>query len=362
MARLTWVRAVAGLTTSRSAISSLDSPAPARAMTSRSRSVRAARSTAPAGALAWRRAAANSAIRRRVTLGASRASPSATTRTARSSSIGSVFLSRKPLAPAARASNTYSSSSKVVSTSTRTPARSSSATIRRVASSPSMTGMRMSIRTTSGRAERARATAAAPSPASPTTSTSPASSSRARNPARTSPWSSTRTTLITDCRREGGLDAEAAAGAGAGLEAAAEGPGPFPHPQDPLAAAGAVAVARPGAAVVGDLDHHLAVGVTDGHLGPAGPGVADHVGQRLLDDAVGGQVDGGRQPPRLPLERHRDLDPGPGRLGDQRVQLGQPGGRGQRRPAAVAGPLAEHAQHGVQLAEGLVAGLADRGQ
>src|SRR5215216_7140082 len=377
MARLTWVRAVAGLTTSRSAISWLDSPAPARAMTSRSRSVRAARSTR-AGGLARRRAAANSAISRRVTLGASRASPSATTRTARSSSMGSVFLSRKPLAPAARAANTYSSSSKVVRTSTRTPARSSSATIRRVASRPSSTGMRMSISTTSGRVERASSTAAAPSPASPTTSMSPASSSRARNPARTSPWSSTSRTLITGApprgspdpagssgaHREAGLDAEPAPGPGAGLQAAPEGTGPLPHARDPLSApAGPVArrVVRAGP-VVDDLDLDPAVVVGDGDVGPAGPGVAHDVGERLLDHPVGGQVDGRREPPRLALQRHPDLHPGPGRLDDQGVQLGQAGRRGQRRPAGVAVALAEHAQHGVQLPEGLVAGLADGGQ
>ena len=39
IARLTWVRAVAGLTTSRSAISSLLRPSPISASTSRSRSV-----------------------------------------------------------------------------------------------------------------------------------------------------------------------------------------------------------------------------------------------------------------------------------------------------------------------------------
>jgi len=53
---------------------------------------------------------------------------------------------------------------------TRTPLSSGSAAICRVASSPSVPGMRMSISTTSARSERARSTAAAPSAASPTTS------------------------------------------------------------------------------------------------------------------------------------------------------------------------------------------------
>jgi hypothetical protein len=102
--------------------------------------------------------------------------------------------------------------------------------------------------------------------------------------------------------------------------------------------------------------------VGDGDVGPAGPGVADDVGERLLHHPVAGQVDGGRQPPRLALQRHPDLDPGPGRLGDQGVQLGQAGRRGEGGLAGVAVALAEHAQHGVQLTQGLVAGLADRGQ
>src|SRR4029453_10719546 len=58
MARLTWVLAVAGLTTSRSEISSLDSPAATSPMTSRSRSVswpssRAGRGSRALAASAW---------------------------------------------------------------------------------------------------------------------------------------------------------------------------------------------------------------------------------------------------------------------------------------------------------------------
>ena len=53
---------------------------------------------------------------------------------------------------------------------TRTPLNSGSAAICRVASSPSVPGMRMSISTTWARSERASSTAAAPSAASPTTS------------------------------------------------------------------------------------------------------------------------------------------------------------------------------------------------
>ena len=106
-------------------------------------------------------------------------------------------LTRNPLAPARSPSNTYSSSSQVVRITTRTPARAGSAAIARVASMPSITGMRTSIRTMSGRARRASSTAARPSPASPASSRSSSPSSRTRNPARNSAWSSATTTRIT---------------------------------------------------------------------------------------------------------------------------------------------------------------------
>ncbi len=71
--------------------------------------------------------------------------PSATARTPRRSSTGSVSLTRKPLAPTRSASNTYSSRSKVVSITMRTRARGGSELIWRAASRPSQPGMRMSM-------------------------------------------------------------------------------------------------------------------------------------------------------------------------------------------------------------------------
>jgi hypothetical protein len=67
-----------------------------------------------------------------------------------------------------------------------TPASAGSAAMRRVASSPSSPGIRMSISSTSGWYRAASRTASAPSAASPTTSMSSCASSSARNPARTS--------------------------------------------------------------------------------------------------------------------------------------------------------------------------------
>ena len=75
------------------------------------------------------------------------------------------------LAPARSALYTYSSGSKVVRINTFT-GQSAEPTIASVAAMPSISGMRISIRITSGRWVRAISIAAAPSPASATTSMS----------------------------------------------------------------------------------------------------------------------------------------------------------------------------------------------
>ena len=143
---------------------------------SRSRSVSdasAARRLSEASALphpARGRAATKVSTSRRITEGWISASPSATTRMAAAISSGSASFSRKPLAPADRASKTYSSMSKVVSTSTRVFASSGLPVMARVASMPFISGMRMSMSTTSGLRRWASATAASPVFASPTIS------------------------------------------------------------------------------------------------------------------------------------------------------------------------------------------------
>ena len=68
---------------------------------------------------------------------------------AASSSSGWAFLSRKPLAPARKAGKTDSSTSNVVSTTTRGAAAPSRSISSRVAATPSSRGMRTSISTTS---------------------------------------------------------------------------------------------------------------------------------------------------------------------------------------------------------------------
>ena len=66
----------------------------------------------------------------------------------------------------------------------------------RVASSPSIPGIRMSISTTSGWWAAAAASAASPLAASPTTVMPSAVSRMTQNPERTSSWSSTTSTRI----------------------------------------------------------------------------------------------------------------------------------------------------------------------
>ena len=132
-----------------------------------------------------------------MTCGASSASPSATTRTAASRSSGSVSFSRKPLAPARSASYTYSSRSNVVRISTRVAAVASSPVMRRVASSPSISGMRMSISTTSGRSARDEVDGFGAVRRLADDLDVAADRSSTAKPLRTSAWSSATATRIT---------------------------------------------------------------------------------------------------------------------------------------------------------------------
>jgi len=100
----------------------------------------------------------------------------------------------KPLAPDRSESKTYVSSPKVVKMSTR--ADGTVRVIRRVASIPSSTGMRMSISTTSGLTRLTAATASEPSAASATTSRSASASRIFRRPVRIIAWSSATTTVV----------------------------------------------------------------------------------------------------------------------------------------------------------------------
>ncbi len=179
--RLMWVFTVWSVIVSRPAMSAFDRPCAIRTSTSTSRAVRS--STVRTGRAADR-ALMNCPISRLVISGDSSAFPAATTRTACRSSGNVASLSRKPPAPAASASYTYSSRPKVVSISTFV-APSEAARISRAASMPFLCGIRMSSSARSGRVSAATPTACAPSSASPTTSMSSWVPSRLTKPVRT---------------------------------------------------------------------------------------------------------------------------------------------------------------------------------
>jgi hypothetical protein len=74
------------------------------------------------------------------------------------------------------------------------------------------------------------------------------------------------------------------------------------------------------------------VRIADGDIAGGGPGVLDHVGERLLHDPVGGQVDARRDVPARALAPKADPDPGVGGARDEAVQVSEPGRGEQRRP------------------------------
>src|SRR5450756_1872556 len=108
-------------------------------------------------------------------------------------------------------------------------------------------------------------------------------------------------------QREARADGEAALRARARLELSPERGDSLAHAHE--AAAAGDAGGDP-AAVVDDLDREHVVLVTyaDGDARLAG--VLERVGQRLLDDAVGGEIETGRQRPRLALHVQGDRQPG----------------------------------------------------
>ena len=123
-----------------------------------------------------------------------RYSPSATSLTALSSFSLPEYFWRYPVAPAATASITASSSAAAVRISTLVSG--SISVISRQASMPFFSGIITSMITTSGLICRAILTAASPSPAWPTTSKPPARWSTSRSPSLIISWSSTSSTLV----------------------------------------------------------------------------------------------------------------------------------------------------------------------
>jgi hypothetical protein len=118
---------------------------------------------------------------------------------------------------------------------------------------------------------------------------------------------------------EGRVDLEAALVARAGAQLAAVDLHALAHADE------AVAVARRGAvragAAVGRPAARSVLGCQSSSTSAARPArVLADVGQRLLEDPVGGEVEAGGQLARLARPRQRDLDPGAFARSDQRAR------------------------------------------
>src|SRR5438132_809310 len=98
-------------------------------------------------------------------------------------------------------------------------------------------------------------------------------------------------------------------------------------------------------AVVADRHQQRIRLVLDDNLDPAGVGVLEHVGDRLLDDPIGGQFERRGQRPFLAGDFERGLQAGLACGLQQRLGLVERGLRGQRR----AGALAQDAEEAVEL-------------
>ncbi len=225
---------------------------------------------------------------------------------------------------------------------------------RLVASIPSTPGMRMSISTTSGRSSRASATASSPSSASPTTSRSSCTSRIARKPARTSVWSSATRTRITPSWREAARAQRTRPRLRSRSRACRRRAVPV---RASRGSRGRRRPVRTSSTVVDYLELDVVAAVANGHPRMGGPCVLERVGQRLLHDPVGGEVDAGGEPSRLALDRELYGQADAAHLLDQRVELREAG----LRPECGFGVgAAQQAEHATKLAERLAPRARDR--
>src|SRR3954462_13311812 len=140
------------------------------------------------------------------------------------------------------------------------------------------------------------------------------------------------------------MDAEAAVRAGADLERAAVESDAFAHPDEPVP--NAIGRERGSIPVVTYVEFELVLAVVDVHIGTRWAGVLADVGQRLLNDSVGGEVDPRRQRPGGAVDRQVHGQARLSRLLDEAIDVRQPRLRMQR-PALVA--RAQDAEHAPQL-------------
>src|SRR5450756_2253795 len=132
-------------------------------------------------------------------------------------------------------------------------------------------------------------------------------------------------------QREARADGEAALRARARLELSPEGGDSLAHAHEAAAFAGD-AGGDP-AAAVDDLDRERVVLVTYSHGRARLAGVLERVGQRFLDDAVGGEIEAGRQRARVSLHAQGDGQPGLADLLAQPLQLAE--ARGGVEPRGI---------------------------
>jgi hypothetical protein len=140
-----------------------------------------------------------------------------------------------------------------------------------------------------------------------------------------------------------------AAVASARIEVAAVESDPFAHPDEPVTS---IACSRRTSSVVCDLELEPSARVTDNHPRLRGTSVFEHVGQRLLHDAVGGDRDAERKRSGLALDLELNRKPSLSHLRNELVELakGRLGRMGWWLPSDT-----QHPQESPHLAERLPA-------
>ncbi len=224
----------------------------------------------------------------------------------------------------------------MVRTSTR--AGDCAAASAEIAATPSIVGIRRSIRITSGASAPARRTASAPSPASPTTSNSSSPSNIPISPLRTTGWSSTIITRIGDAHAVTAGTEALIAVPPSGSDSISSVPStpstrwriavrPKPPPSSRGARGREPLTVSKADAVVADVERHLILHVGQRQPDAAGAGVLGHVRERLLSGAQQRDLQLRPDRPRAAGRRHRDrhaVQPGPAAR-DLLHRLGQPG-------------------------------------
>src|SRR3954470_22139345 len=154
--------------------------------------------------------------------------------------------------------------------------------------------------------------------------------------------------------RQARAHAEAATGPGAHLEPAAVEGDPLAHADQ---AVPAVRLARCPGAVVVDLEPQRLGFVDDDDPCGRGAGVLERVGERFLDDAIGRELDAGRQRLGFAVDDEVGGQAGPPQLFGERREVGQAGLGCERGRALWL--LVHDADEATHVGQRLVAGLLD---